>query len=71
MVVTLGFKLSGVPNKNLCLTDLQTIILPLPDPYQTFIISFQLKKVVWWVGGGGWVGQPITDPISGSSLDFS
>ena len=23
------------------------------------------------VGGGGWVGQPITDPISGPSFDFT
>ena len=23
------------------------------------------------MGGGGWVGQPITDPISGPSFDFT
>ena len=28
-----------------------TIIWPFPDHYLTIISSFQLKKVIWWVGG--------------------
>ena len=54
-----------------------TIICPSPDPYLTLISSFQPKKsyvVVVVGGGGGWwwvVDQPITDPISGSSFDFT
>ena len=46
-----------------------TIIWPSPDPYLTLISSLLAKKVIWW----WWVvvGQPITDPISGPSFDFT
>ena len=40
----------------------------LMNPSLTLISSFQLKKGC--LGGGGWVDQPITTPISGSSLDI-
>ena len=47
-----------------------TIIWPSPDPYLTLISSLQLKKSCLVGGGGWWVGQAITDPISGPSFDF-
>ena len=49
------------------LPDLQAIIWPSPDPYLTLISSLQLKKSCMVVV----VGQPITNPISGSSFDFT
>ena len=48
-----------------------SIIWPSPDPYLTLISSLQLKKSYVVVGSGWWVDQPITDPISGPSFDFT
>ena len=45
-----------------------TIIQPSPDPYLTLIISLQVIRS--YMVTGGWVGQPITNPISGPSLDI-
>ena len=44
-----------------------TIIWPSPDPYLTLISSFQLNKSYLVVV----VDQHTTDPISGSSFDFT